>query len=291
VILLAAASSRSAGGLKELVAGVGAKSPWFLTMEGKIGLAYPATYGVIMMFIMLSMPHMVMRMFSTRSEVGARRTLIWGAFWTGIWSIPWLIVLAAVVYFIMPSKQPDMGFITLTGKVLPYSFMTGLALCSLMAACMSTVSAQLVAASSAIAYDLYARVIRKGISNVPKSTLTWWGRCSVLGVGIIVLIIAFHPPHFVAKMLLLAGSCAGAAFLAPFYFGLFWPRVSKYSIGAGMLAGFATVILINPMFKLLPVQPEPVGGIIGAIVSAVVLILVTLLAPNKSSAGDLKVSG
>jgi SSS family transporter len=276
VLLLAILGLIEAGGLTKLVSTVAQKSPWFFTMEGKIGLSYPFTYSVIMMFIMLSMPHMVMRIYATRSVVGARRTLVWGGFWTGVWTIPWLIVLASVVYFVMPTKQPDMGFILLTGKLLPYSFIIGIALCSLLAACMSTISAQLIAASTSISYDLYARVVKKGVSNVPKETLAWWGRISVIVVGVIVLLIALHPPNFVAKMLLLAGSCAGAAFLAPFYFGLYWSKVNKYSVGASMVAGFATVILTNPMFHLLPVKPEPIAGIIGAAVSAVVLILITL---------------
>jgi len=288
VLLLAIMGLISAGGLTNLVAGVAQKSPWFFTMEGKIGLSYPFTYGVIMMFIMLAMPHMIMRIYSTRSGIGARRTLVWGGFWTGVWTIPWLIVLASVVYFVMPTKQPDMGFILLTGKLLPYSFIMGLALCSLLAACMSTISAQLIAASTSISYDLYARVLKKGISNVSKERLAWWGRISVVVVGIIVLLIALNPPDFVAKMLLLAGSCGGASFLAPFYFGLYWSKVNKYSIGASMVAGFATVILTNPMFKLLAVQPEPLGGIIGAAVSAIVLILVTLATSGKTEGSQSK---
>ena len=288
VFALAIATLVSAGGLTNLVAGVAEKSPWFLTMEGKIGLSFPVTYAVIMMFIMLSMPHMIMRIFATRSEVGARRTLVWGAFWTGFWTIPWIIVLAGVVYFVMPFKRPDMGFIVLTGDLMPSAVMVGLALAALLAACMSTTSAQLVAASSAISYDIYARVIRRNIEEVSKSTLTWWGRISVLVLGIIVLIIALHPPAFVAKMLLLAGSCGGAAFLAPLYFGLYWPKVNKYSIGAAMICGFATVIITNPMFNIIPIKPEPWAGIIGTIVSAIVLIIVTVATSNKAGTNQAK---
>jgi sodium/proline symporter len=290
VCAVAFASISAAGGLTELVTGAAEKSPWFLTMEGKAGLEFPVTYGVIMMFIMLSMPSLLIRAHAAKNEIDARRTLIWGGFWTGIFWIPFTIVLVGVVYHVMPFKRPDMGFVVLTGKVLPSSIMVGISLAALLAACMSSTSAQLIAASSALSHDLYAKIVRANV-EVPRRTIVWWDRIAALVVGIVVLIIALKPPPLVAKMLLLAGSCAGGAFLAPLYFGLYWSKVSKYSIGAGMIAGFATVIITNPMFKLLPVKPEPWCGIIGAGVSAIVLIIVTLATSNKTGTSQVKEAG
>jgi len=283
VAALAIASIVGAGGLANLVSTVAQKSPWFFTMEGKIGLQYPVTYGIIMMFIMLAAPHMVMRIFATRSEAGARRTLLWGAVWNGVWWLFWLVVLAAVVYYVMPFDRPDMGFIVLTQKVLPSRLMIGICLAALLAACMSTTSAQLVAASAAIAYDLYAHVIRGGADSIPKATLATWGRISASVVGALVLWLALNPPPLVAQMLLLAGSSAGASFLVPLYAALYWPRVNKYSIGAAMVCGFATVILTNPLFNIFPVKPDTWPGILGVIVSAVVLVIVTLATPSKAA--------
>ncbi len=280
--LLFGMSITYAGGLDALMSATVEKAPWFMTVEGKVGLEFPITYGFIMMFIMLALPHVLMRGYSARDETEARRTFIWGAFWNGIFYLFFLFVLVAMMAYVMPHDRPDMAWILLTGKVLPSHVAIGFALAALLAACMSTTSAQLIAASAAVSHDIYAKTIKRG-REISELRLAWLGRITALIVGIVTLLITLNPPHLVGKMLILAGSLGGASFLVPLYGGLYWPKLAnKYSIGAAMIGGFVTVILTHPLFHILPIEPQTWPGIIGVVVSFILFIAIGLFTSKST---------
>jgi len=270
-----------AGGLDALMSTAAEKAPWFMTVEGKVGLEFPITYGFIMLFIMLSLPHVLMRCYSARDETEARRTFVWGAFWNGLFYIFFLFVLVGMVVYVMPHDRPDMAWILLTGKVLQSNVAVGFALAALLAACMSTTSAQLIAASAAVSHDIYAKTIKRGC-EISEVRLARIGRVTTLIVGIVTLLITLNPPHLVGKMLILAGSLGGASFLAPLYGGIYWPKLAnKYSIGVAMIVGFVTVILTHPIFNIFPIEPQTWPGVIGVIVSFILFFVIGLLTSER----------
>lgn len=285
VVLLAVSSLVHTGGLAPMMLTAAEKAPWFMTVTGKIGVEFPVTYGFIMMFIMLSMPHVLMRGFSARTETDARRTFLWGGFWTGVFYLFFLLVLVAMVTIVMPNDRPDMAWILLTGEVLPSRIMVGFALASLLAATMSTTSAQLMAASSAISHDIYDKILKRR-KEISPDRLAKIARISSLAVGISTIAIALDPPLLVGKMLILAGSLAGASFVVPLFAGLYWHRANKYSIGAAMIGGFCSVILTHPIFNIFPLEPQTWPGIIGVGVSAALMIIVSFLMFKDVQKGD-----
>ena len=286
VVTIAIASLVHAGGLTNLMTITAEKAPWFMTSTGKIGMEFPVTYAIIMMFIMLSMPHVLMRGYSAKSESEARRTFLWGGFWTSIFYIFFLLVLVAMMAIIMPVERPDMAWILLTSKILPSHIMTGFALAALLAATMSTTSAQLMATSSAISHDIYTKVIKKN-EKISTQRLAYIGRVVTLIVGIITVAITLYPPLLVGKMLSLSGSLAGASFLVPLYGGLYWRRSNKYAIGASMIGGFCFVILTHPIFNIMPIEPQTWPGVIGVLFSAVIFCTVAIFSKKEDLKEDV----
>jgi SSS family solute:Na+ symporter len=103
-----------------------------------------------------------------------------------------------------------------------------------LSASLSTLSSLVLVSSSAITIDLY-----KGYVNPAASKRNELFLMRVLcGVFILIsyLIALFKPAWIVSLMSISWGTVAGS-FLAPYIYGLFWKRTTKYGAYAGMFSG------------------------------------------------------
>ncbi|QEM82358.1 sodium/proline symporter PutP [Halomonas binhaiensis] len=163
-------------------------------------------------------------------------------------------------------------FIVLS-NLLFHPLVTGFLYAALLAAVMSTISSQLLVASSSLTEDFYRLFLNK---KADDKTLVLVGRICVLAVGIIAAIIAGDPNSQVLGLVSNAWAGFGAAFGPLIILSLTWNRMSGTGALAGLVTGAATVMIWialgwNSSFFGLPGIYEIVPGFILSWIAIVVV--------------------
>lgn len=135
-------------------------------------------------------------------------------------------------------EDPETIFIVLA-DMLFHPLVTGFLFAALLAAVMSTISSQLLVASSSLTEDFYRLFLRKEASE--KETVMI-GRISVLLVGIAAIIIAWDPNSKVLGLVSHAWAGFGAAFGPLILLALTWRRMTGAGAVAGLAVGALTVV-------------------------------------------------
>jgi len=151
-------------------------------------------------------------------------------------------------------------------------WVVGALLAAILAAVMSTLSAQLLVCSSSLTQDLYAVFIRR---NASQNERVWFGRAMVLTVSLVAIALAWDPNSRVLGMVSYAWAGFGAAFGPVVLLSLFWSGMTRQGALAGMVVGAATVLIWKHFawFGLYEILPGFALGTLAAVV-------VSLLAPN-----------
>ena len=187
-----------------------------------------------------------------------------GAVATGLAGIAWFArhpELAGPV-----NANPERVFIALAEHLFN-PWIAGIVLSAILAAIMSTLSAQLLVCSSALTEDFYRGFVR------PKAghrELVWFGRAMVLAVALLAIWIARDPDSRVLGLVSYAWAGFGAAFGPVVLLSVFWQRMTRNGALAGMLAGAATVLLWKQTGSALY---EMVPGFLAGTVAVVVFSL------------------
>ena len=187
-----------------------------------------------------------------------------GAVATGLAGIAWFAQhpeLAGPV-----DANPERVFIALAEHLFN-PWIAGIVLSAILAAIMSTLSAQLLVCSSALTEDFYRGFVR------PKAghrELVWFGRAMVLAVALLAIWIARDPDSRVLGLVSYAWAGFGAAFGPVVLLSVFWQRMARNGALAGMLAGAATVLLWKQTGSALY---EMVPGFLAGTVAVVVFSL------------------
>lgn len=119
-------------------------------------------------------------------------------------------------------------------------FAAGLILSAVLAAIMSTASAQLLVAASAFSRDFYQAVFRK---NADGKELIWVSRAAVVAVSCIALLLGLNPNNLILDMVSYAWAGFGAAFGPTLICALFWRGTTKNGALAGIITGGLTVLI------------------------------------------------
>ncbi|NDK38865.1 sodium/proline symporter PutP [Pseudoxanthomonas gei] len=160
-----------------------------------------------------------------------------GAVATGFFGIAWFAAhpqAAAPV-----DANPERVFIALS-ELLFNPWVAGVLLSAILAAIMSTLSAQLLVCSSALTEDFYRGFLRPRAGH---AELVWFGRAMVLMVALLAVWIARDPDSRVLGLVAYAWAGFGAAFGPVVLLSLFWKRMTRNGALAGMVTGALTVVL------------------------------------------------
>lgn len=230
-------------------------------------------------------PHIVVRFMaaeSVKSLEKARRISM-------TWMIICLLGAIGIGYFGMAYffKYPEQGavvnqnneqiFIELA-KLLFNPWIAGILLSAILAAVMSTLSAQLLICSSAITEDLYKGILRPQASD---KELIWLGRVMVLAVAALAIYIAQDPNSQVFGLVKDAWAGFGSAFGPIVLLSLFWKRMNGSGAMAGMLTGALVVYFWKDLTLALDL-PEMYSMIPGFLLAAIAIFVVSLLTPAPS---------
>lgn len=142
------------------------------------------------------------------------------------------------------NKNRELIFIELI-HYLFNPWLIGLLLAAILAAIMSTLSAQLLLSSSTLTQDFYYSYLRRQAS---QKELVWLGRFAVLLISLIAILIAFDENNSILALVASAWAGFGAAFGPLILFSLFWKKTTGQAAFSGILIGGLTVIFW-PIFQ------------------------------------------
>ncbi|MFB2772220.1 sodium:solute symporter family protein [Pelatocladus sp. BLCC-F211] len=151
-----------------------------------------------------------------------------------------------------------------------------------LAAALSTASGLLLVISSAVAHDIYYRMINPGAS---ESRRVMVGRVMVGFAIAIAGYFGVNPPGFVAQVVAFAFGLAAASFFPIIILGVFDKRTNREGAIAGMVVGLCFTIFYIVGVKFYGMQPWFFGvsaegiGTLGMLINFVVTWSVSRLTP------------
>ena len=227
-------------------------------------------------------PHIIVRFMAVRSVADVKVARNIGMTWMGVALLGAVGVgLAGRAYVErngIAVEDPETIFIVLA-NLLFHPLVTGFLLAALLAAIMSTVSSQLLVASSSLTEDFYRLFLRKNCSEREAVNV---GRVSVLLVALAAIWIASDPDSEVLGLVANAWAGFGAAFGPLIILSLTWRGMT----GAGAVAGLVTGALVVVAWIALGWNAEFIGGpgvyeIIPGFVAAWLAIRLTSIATRR----------
>ena len=218
-------------------------------------------------------PHILVRFMAIAKPSGvaaaARLNLGWmvlclvGAVAVGFLGIP----LAALdPELARELANPELVFIALARALFP-PWLAGVLMAAILAAVMSTLSCQLLLAATTLTEDLYRRLCRPAAS---QGELVWMGRTMVLAVAVCALALARDPESRVLGMVAYAWAGFGAAFGPVLLLTLWWPRLTRAGVLAGMGVGALTVVVWKQgaWWGLYELVPAFIAGTLAAVLAS-----------------------
>lgn len=178
--------------------------------------------------------------------------------------------------------DPETIFIFLANTLF-HPLIAGFLLAAILAAIMSTISSQLLVASSSITEDVYYTFLRPTASQSERLIV---GRSSVVTVALLAVVLAHDRNSSILSLVSNAWAGFGSAFGPVILLSLFWSRMTRAGALAGMAAGALTVLfwlvapykidgqsLSNFLYELFP----------GFVIATLVTIITSLLTNTSAS--------
>ena len=159
-------------------------------------------------------------------------------------------------------------------------WIAGILLSAILAAVMSTLSAQLLISSSSITEDFYKGFIRPKAS---EKELVWLGRAMVLVIAGIAIWIAQDENSKVLKLVEFAWAGFGSAFGPVVLFSLFWKRMTSSAAMAGMVVGAVVVFAWKSVIPETSEWFNVYEMIPGFILASLAIIVVSLLSAEPEN--------
>ncbi|APC09482.1 sodium:solute symporter family transporter [Neomoorella thermoacetica] len=237
------------------------------------------------------LPQMVQKFYAIKDE---------GSIWPAtVVSTLFALIIATGAYFTgafgrlffnnqMPllngQPNPDLIMPQIINHYLP-PWIGLLLLLLVLAASMSTLASLVLVSSSAVAIDL----VQGGAPGVSRRIILALLRfLCFFFIGLSVY-IALKPTIILVLMSLSWGTVAGA-FLAPYIYGLYWPRTTKAGAWAGLLSGLAISLGLSFYYHL-DGSVIPTIGSLAMVIPLGVVPMVSLVTPAFSREHLAKVFG
>ena len=221
-----------------------------------IGLGYPGQ------------PHVVTRYMAAKNTQAIRNGT-WIALGWGLLIYSSAILLGITGQALFPGlEDPEHLFPKAAEQLLP-TILTAIVLTGVLSAIMSTVSAQILVAASAVAHDIYSKMLRQSFSH---EKIIFASRITVLFLGLGAILIALGETRVIFWFVLFAWSGLGASFGPLILFTLYRKETTRKAAVAGMLTGFVTTLV----WKITGLSDSVIYELVPAfILSSLVIYLVS----------------
>ncbi|MGH8225167.1 MAG: sodium/proline symporter PutP, partial [Gammaproteobacteria bacterium] len=229
-------------------------------------------------------PHILARFMAIKNPKGIPAARRMAMFWVVIALAAAMVIGLTglgVVNHHLAGDAREKVFILMSLQLLP-PVLAGIALSGILAAIMSTASAQLLVAASAFAEDIYHGFFRK---KAGQRELLWVARLALVAIAVLGFIVGLNPKSMILTLVAYAWAGFGAAFGPAIMFSLYWKRMNWFGALAGVVVGGVTVIVwhqlagLGGIFALYEIVP-------GMVFSAVAIILFSLITPPQAGAAS-----
>lgn len=156
-----------------------------------------------------------------------------------------------------------------------------------LAAALSTAAGLLLVVSSAVAHDVYFRMLNPQATERQRMTV---GRWTILGALLVAGYFGVNPPGFVAQVVAFAFGFAAASFFPILLLGIFDRRMNHQGAIAGMVVGLgftAWYVIGNKFFDqpawFLGISAEGIG-LVGMLLNIASALIVSRLTPAPPEA-------
>jgi len=249
LILVPAAAIYASGGWGGVTTALDLHDPDFLNMFSRAGDGIPGWVAIISFMAIglpfLGVPQMLVRYMSARDDGEIRKARVMSI-------VVMIIYLGGAITAGIAGRALFPGlenheaiFPTLSNNLFP-SIISGLLLVVVLSAIMSTVDSLLLLSSSAIVRDLMQKMLG---SSKTDHQLAGLGKIVTVIIGVIGMAFAIPEAQFIFWFVLFAWSGLGAAF-GPVMLGLlYYKKITRAGVIAGMLGGFLTSVIWVLVFK------------------------------------------
>lgn len=242
--LLAQAAARAPQGDRFLLPGLYLK-----------GTANTVSLGIALVFGVAGLPHLLMRFFTVPDTRSARRSISWAVGMIGLVYLLTIIIGLGARALLSPQQIKATGSSgNLAAPELvqslgggPASWGGQLFLAVFAAAAFATVLAYVaglvIAGSSAVSHDIYARVIHRG--EVSDKAEVRMARITTIGIGIVGLVLALALQN--NNIVFLAGlvyAITASTNFPVLVLSLFWRGLSTAGAVAGIYVGMISSIVL-----------------------------------------------
>ncbi len=245
-----------------------------LTSEESRPLSLLYTFSLIVALVCgtAGLPHILVRFYTNPDGVAAKRTTMWVMVLIGVFYVfpPVFGVLGRnflpELYTATGSKGPDKVVLELPILIrqkygIVGSILSGITCAGAFAAFMSTFSGLLVSMTSALAHDVYGRMIRPQSTAEERMRMFKW--CAVLVGGISVLLGSLVEPLEINFMVGQAFAIAAASYFPLLFMSVWWRGMTMIGAAIGMLAGGLCALISAAVVNIstLALDKGPMGKI------------------------------
>lgn len=237
-----------------------------------------------------SLPHILIRYFTVKDQVAARKSTV-----VGIGSIGFFYILTLFLGLgAMTSGSLDVTNSNMAAPLLARSFgelMFAIISAIAFTTVLGTVSGLIVAASGAVAHDLLVGVFRVDVTDTGKVRI---GKLTAVIVGVIAILLGILFAKMNVNYLVgWAFSVAASANLPALIMLLFWRGTTKQGIIAGVVVGMcsslAWILLSGDTYRLVyglsadqAIVPFSQPGIVTIPLGFLTLLIVSLMTQPKN---------
>ena len=242
LVVLSLAAVLELGGFSVIAQKVNEAAPTALTLMG--GKTIPVFLGSMVGLLGIGLgypgqPHVITRYMAAKDSKAIKQGM-WIAFGWGTLMYSSAILLGICGQVLFPGLADAEHLFPIAAENLLPVFFTAIVLTGVLAAIMSTVSSQIIVAASAIAHDIYSKVIHVSLTS---SQIIKISRLTIFAIGLGAMLVALMDTRVIFWFVLFAWSGLGASFGPVILFTLYSKKVTRNGAIGGMLTGFFTTIV------------------------------------------------
>ncbi len=281
ILLVPVTAMFALGGAGNTAALIEQEFPQGLSLFGGLGDSFTLLIGLISSLAWglgyFGQPHILVRFMAISDAKELKKATNIAMTWVII-SLTAAVMVGLVGRVYLPTLlegvHAETVFLVMSEKLFS-PFIAGLIWSAVLAAIMSTASAQLLVTASAVSQDLYKNLFHPDASD---KELVWISRVTVLAVAAIAIILALNPDSYILTMVAYAWAGFGAAFGPAILISLYWRRMTRLGCIAGVVVGGLTVLIWKQFswFGLYEIVP-------GFLLSSIAIYVVSLLDKEPSS--------
>lgn len=251
VMLLSLVVFSSFGGVQSLISQATTIAPHFGQIKDMSFISYAGAF-VVWLIAGCTVPHLVMRVFTSRDAYSAKLSLNYSMILYAFLTFVGVLAIASAGQAVFPGlKDADTVFLKVMEHFLPNALMRGIAVSAVLAAVMSTTDALILAVTSAAANDIYKKHIKSDATEkevVRLSLVITWV------AGLLAIYFALNPPKLLTMLYTAAVGLLGSSLLAPILLGIWWKRATPKAALISCLAGGASYCYLLWFTKMPPLS-------------------------------------